>query len=63
MKCEYDTTVNRTICANFALRNAEKLGPFFEITMDVEFAAGTVYLERVKIRTIYFLSLLTCLYL
>ncbi len=40
LKCEYDTLVNKTICANLLIFNSQTLGPFFELSMDIEFASG-----------------------
>ncbi len=46
MRCEYDPIINRTICAYFVLNNADMLGPYFEITMNVEYATGFEHLQR-----------------
>ncbi len=46
MRCQYDKLLNKTLCAYMVLKNitgTDSLGPYFELTMDIEYAAGLIF--------------------
>ncbi len=43
LQCEHNITINKTACAMIVVKNSaapNTTGPFFEVTVDVEYDAG-----------------------